>query len=400
MPVELHVHLDGAIPPSTLLRVSRRRGLALPGINRVPETIEDVWTSLQSMQPVWHRFDLVNEIIGGSEDTLAEISQEFVDRQAAQNVTYTEVRWDPIRPAVSTLANVSISAEAAIGAVQRGLRAGCERHGIEVYQLLCAMRGKPGAACFDLARLASRTRSGELGGVVGMDIAGDEAHFNNTVNDYEACLRYAKVELLLNTTVHAGESYTDIHRSYADVVSAIEVMRCDRIGHGYASTHDEDTLELVRRRGVHLEACPAGGHGNGVNLAATGVYRARGLSFGLNTDDPTPYFANTTLEHVEDLVRSRLNFSSADIDKAYSDAYAASFARDARRIVAMQRAAAQPGPTPLPPIADVGGGRPTGFIVVCVLIGLSSLAFLAWAALGRRRSPQPPKEVSLTATTI
>lgn len=51
-------------------------------------------------------------------------------------------------------------------AVERGLRAGCERHGIEVHQLLCAMRGAPGAACFDIAHLVHSMRNGRLGGVV------------------------------------------------------------------------------------------------------------------------------------------------------------------------------------------------------------------------------------------
>ena len=69
---ELHVHLDGSIPPATLLRISRRRNLTLPGLaGRVPESIDDIWTALQSMIPVWHRFDLVNEIIGGDEATLS-----------------------------------------------------------------------------------------------------------------------------------------------------------------------------------------------------------------------------------------------------------------------------------------------------------------------------------------
>ena len=82
---------------------------------------------------------------------------------------------------------------------------------LQVHQLLCAMRGAPGAACFEVwrppphprtlctlctplrplhpphppqvARLAAATRSGALGGVVGLDLAGDEYHFNNSVGD-------------------------------------------------------------------------------------------------------------------------------------------------------------------------------------------------------------------------
>ena len=42
-----------------------------------------------------------------------------------------------------------------------------------------------------------------LGAVVGMDLAGDEAHYNNSA--YVPCFRRAK-HLGLKTTIHAGES--------------------------------------------------------------------------------------------------------------------------------------------------------------------------------------------------
>ena len=85
------------------------------------------------------------------------------------------------------------------------MRAGGERLHVEAHQLLCAMRGSPADACFALARLAASVRSGRLGGVVGLDLAGDEWHFNNSVGAVVECFRYAKEVLLLNTTVHAGE---------------------------------------------------------------------------------------------------------------------------------------------------------------------------------------------------
>jgi len=148
------------------------------------------------------------------------------------------------------------------------------------------MRGSPGAACFDHARLAAATRSGELGGVVGIDLAGDEYHFNNSKGHVVECFRYAKGELLLNTTVHAGEM-----AGPDDVRSAVEDMEADRVGQyanatfragtldhirltrpathacrpprrisGYAATQDATVIELLRRTQTHLEACPAGHH--------------------------------------------------------------------------------------------------------------------------------------------
>ena len=106
------------------------------------------------------------------------MATDFVGRQARQNVTYTEVRYDPVRPAHSRLANESVSIRRAVLAIEKGLRVGCERHGIEVYQLLCAMRGAPASQCYEVAELAASVRSGLLGGVVGLDLAGDELHYN------------------------------------------------------------------------------------------------------------------------------------------------------------------------------------------------------------------------------
>lgn len=326
--VELHCHLDGAIPLETLFRVSQRRQLQLPNLPGVPTSVEDVWTSLQSC-PVWQRFDLVNDIIGGDEQTLHEIAEEFVHRQALQRVNYTEVRYDPLRAARSNLAKASIGVEQAVRAIESGLRAGSLRYGVEAYQLLCAMRGSPAESCFELARLAAQMRSGELGGVVGIDLAGDEFHFNNSYGHVAECFRYAKLELLLNTTVHAGEL-----AGGADVVSAVKVMLADRVGHGYSAVNDQSALAMLIESNVHLEACPAGHDHN--NLNATAIYRKYGLNFGLSTDDPASYFQNTSIEEVETLVRTRLGFSALDIWRAQQDAYAARFAPSAARVMAMQ----------------------------------------------------------------
>ena len=330
--VELHCHLDGSIPPSTLLRISQQRSLALPGLGgRVPESTNDIWTALRSMGAVWRWFDLVNEIIGGDEATLADIAEEFVHRQAAENISYTEVRWDPVRPSRSSLANASIPVASAVRAVALGLRRGSEARGVEVYQLLCAMRGAPAQACYDLASLVNETRSGELGGVVGMDLAGDEYHFNNSVGEVQACFADAKTRLRLNTTVHAGEMADD---EYSDVSSAVLAMHADRVGHGYAAIQNSGVVSMLRQRGVPLEACPAGHHDN---LHATDEYRREGLNFGLSTDDPASYFANVTMSDVERLVTSQLGFTAADVASAHRRAYSARFAPDAARIVGLWR---------------------------------------------------------------
>ena len=328
--VELHVHLDGAIPPATLLRIAQRRQLRLPVVG-IPRTVADVWTSLRSITPVWHWFDLVNNVIGGDVATLHEVAAEFVGQQAAAGVAYTEVRYDPVRVAYSNYSLTRITQEAAVAAIRAGLADGSQRHGVEVHQLLCAMRGQPAKACFDLVALAAKMRSGTVGGVVGIDLAGDEFHFNNSQGDVEACFAHAKGTLQLNTTVHAGEM-----AGPSDVATALGAMEADRIGHGYSATRDAALMAKLRARGTHLEACP----GNHIqNLADVGAFQRQGLRFGLNTDDPAAYFGNVSLPKTEDIVRTQLGFTAQMVAKAYADARAAAFAPHAAAVVAAEAAA-------------------------------------------------------------
>lgn len=125
------------------------------------------------------------------------------------------------------------------------------------YQILCAMRGQSAAQCRDVAGLAARTASRRMGGVVAMDLAGDESHFPNAA--YVGCLRAAKLELGLNTTVHAGE-FGDT--SPEEVRSAVLEMGADRIGHG----------DALLRPGV----CSGGGQ-RGPGLAIVQLGRQRCL---------------------------------------------------------------------------------------------------------------------------
>ena len=179
------------------------------------------------------------------------MAAEFVGRQAAENVVYTEVRYDPVRVAVSNYSGAHISEERAVAAVAAGLREGSLKHGVEAHQLLCAMRGSPAAACHRLVALAAKLRSGELGGVVGIDLAGDEFDYNNSYGHVEDCFHHAKADLGLNVTVHAGEM-----AGPADVRTALTRMGADRIGHGYSATADAALMRTLATTRTHLEACP------------------------------------------------------------------------------------------------------------------------------------------------
>jgi len=314
--VELHVHLDGSIDSEDLFKICKARNLTLP--TGLPQNTSDVQHYVEGFSG-WHRFDAVNEIIGGDVASIRKAAEAFVDFQAKSGVQYTEVRYDPVRLSRSRLGNVSISEEDAVKAVQEGLMIGSRRHKIHVYQILCAMRGASPQQCFSTANLALKLASQDLGGVVGLDLAGDETDFPNAA--YVDCMRHAKLAGL-NVTVHSGEFNTS---QTNDVRSAVFSMLADRVGHGYAAAQDVELLRELTRRGIHLEACPNSAKRHGAwALKAIESFREHHALFGLNTDDPAPLFGNTTAAADEDIVEG-LHFSKEDIRRSYAAAFHARF---------------------------------------------------------------------------
>ena len=222
-----------------LFSIAVRRNLTLPlaGGDRVPTSALEIEALLASTTPAWHRFDVVNDILGGDAASIAFAAAAFVERQRTSEVRYTEVRYDPVRLEHSAYAPAGprLSSDAVVAAVAPGLRNGmiARADGIVVNQLLCAMRGSTPAQCTAVVELAARSHSVEgPGGVVGLDLAGDELHYDNS--DYLACFSDARRRLNLSTTAHVGEGFGNLPLESHDMLTALVSMGVNRIGHGYA----------------------------------------------------------------------------------------------------------------------------------------------------------------------
>ncbi|KFM61449.1 Adenosine deaminase, partial [Stegodyphus mimosarum] len=86
-------------------------------------------------------------------------------------------------------------------------------------------------------------------GVVGIDIAGDEATGLAAPEDIEV---FKKAELLgIHRTAHAGEA-----GPASNVNVAITQMFAERIGHGYHVLDDPEIYMACLKKGVHFETCP------------------------------------------------------------------------------------------------------------------------------------------------
>src|SRR3712207_1276681 len=89
--VELHVHLEGAIRPATLLELARRNGVALP-VGGLAEM--ERWFAFRDFAHFVEVYVAITRCLRTADD-YALIVHEFGAEMAAQNVRYAEVTFSP-----------------------------------------------------------------------------------------------------------------------------------------------------------------------------------------------------------------------------------------------------------------------------------------------------------------
>ncbi|HZT95317.1 MAG TPA: adenosine deaminase [Chloroflexota bacterium] len=236
---ELHVHLDGCLRIETIAQLASEQGLELPvgreelaGACIVPE-------DCPSLADYLDRYVIPLTVLQRPE-ALERAVYELCEDAGAENVRYIEPRFAP-----SLHIRQGMTIDDAIAAAARGWRAGSKEFGLEGGLILCAMRHRPPQQNVDVARAGEHY----LGlGVVGFDIAGDEAPY--PILEHKEALLYARAAGY-GMTAHAGEG-----AGAQSVRDAVEVIGVSRIGHGTRSREDASLLPVLRDRRISLDMCP------------------------------------------------------------------------------------------------------------------------------------------------
>src|SRR5699024_259124 len=164
-------------------------------------------------------------------DALERIAYEFAMDLADDGVVYGEVRWAPEQHTRNGL-----SLDETVDAVTAGLERAMQEldGGLQVHQILCAMRQNTVENAQEIAELTHRHRPN--GSVVAFDIAGPEHGFPAT--------RFADVfawldERFVPITIHAGEA-----DGLDSIAGALTSGRALRIGHGVNIIEDLANVEI------------------------------------------------------------------------------------------------------------------------------------------------------------
>jgi len=307
--VELHVHLDGAINHSTIWELLKKKNLPLPKSGSYQDFLDSVIVKTpDSLLSFLKGFSIFLPAIVGDLDAIERMSYEFCEYQSKEGVIYAEPRYCPhlliphILDDVEFLSHNNswtsdpshkISTNDVVEAVNRGLKRGQEDFGIVTRTILSCIRGKPEWS-EEILNLCIKYRNS---GVVGIDIAGDEAgevtikdeEQEGRMLDKEDIAVFEKAaELGIHRTVHAGEA-----GPAKMVMKAIDILKAERIGHGYRVLENEESYKYCLEKKIHFECCPTSSILTGsVNLNQTPVHPIMRFakdqaSFSVNTDDPT-----------------------------------------------------------------------------------------------------------------
>ena len=236
---------------------------------------------------------------------LERVALELAVDSAAENIDYLEVRWAP---------RLHLSNGLTVAEVIRAVLAGLSAAPIKAVAIVCAMRHHSPEENVALAREAGRFAGR---GVVGFDLAGDEARYPATPQ--RPAFEAAKAAGL-RLTCHAGE---------AGEPSSVEEalgLGVERIAHGVIGARDPRIVERIRSEGVVLDLCPtANWKCKAVpSLAAHPLPRLvrAGVRCTISTDSRT--VADTTLTHEFELAAA-MGMTEAELQRCNAVAYEARF---------------------------------------------------------------------------
>lgn len=231
--IELHVHLDTSL---SFRNVSRLR----PGLTEseyqadyvAPEVCRDLTDFLS--------YPTSSIALLQKKEHLEMAIRQLIRELKEDGVIYAEIRFAPLLHLEEGL-----SAEEVVETACQAIREGEEETKVVSRLLLCTLRHFTVEQSMETAELVRRYRDQ---GVVGLDLAGDEAF---SLNPHIPAFR-VMAEAGIPCTAHAGEA-----RGADSVEDALEFLGVRRIGHGVRSIEDADLVTMLARHRIHLEVCPS-----------------------------------------------------------------------------------------------------------------------------------------------
>ena len=310
--IELHCHLYGAVRKQTFARLTERHKAPLSAAQ-----IDEYYVRPRKPWPTNNVLRALDEYLVKEPDDLYQIALEYLQDVAAHTVRYAEFFWNPTATVRS-----GIPYARAQGAIVRAIRDAEVQFGV-IGRLIPAIDRERGpAAASEMVQWVITHRAPEVLGI-GIDFSEADHPPELFAEPYREARRAG-----LHVTAHAGENGV----SWKNIETAIDMLRVDRIDHGYTVIDNHALTRRCAESGIVFTVVPT----NSYYMRTLADERwaldhpirkmpALGLRVHPNTDNPTLHKVTPTrawLMMVEDFgfrLDDIRNFMHNGLDAAWID---------------------------------------------------------------------------------
>jgi len=275
---ELHVHLEGTIPPTLAHKLAQRNKLVIPDNLIAADGRSYLSNDFLHFLKV---YDTLAALIKTPQDYY-DVTFDYLRANALENAIYIEMMYSPDH-AEQTSGIPSIEH---LKAIQQAIDDAQSQFNIVGRIIITAVRHFGAEAA---VRVAEQAAKESVPCATGFGLGGDEINFPPEL--FSKAYQIA-AEAGLHCTVHAGE-----FAPASGMLAAIENLPIRRIGHGVQAIHSPDTIALLKERNIALEICPSSNIKLGLfkGLAEHPFPKLldAGIMVSLGSDDPP--FMSTTL---------------------------------------------------------------------------------------------------------
>jgi adenosine deaminase/aminodeoxyfutalosine deaminase len=307
---ELHLHLEGAILPATMVELSARHD-AHPLTLAEAEALyrfTDFTGFLNAFKAV------TGQLLGPEDYELA--AWRMMEHLAAQGVVHAEVYIS-----VGVIYHWRDHDPAAIDPIFAGLERARERAerelGLSILWIFDAVRHFPVEEAERVFRKAAELKPAHPS-IIGIGLGGDE---RRTGSAPFRTLYAQAAQAGLRLTNHAGET------TGPEAIWEALAIGSERIGHAVSALQDEKLIQELKARSASLELCPTSNVRTGVcpSFAAHPLRRLfdLGLMVTLNSDDPAFFGSDLANEYL--LAHTEQGFTRDELRQLAANSIRASF---------------------------------------------------------------------------
>lgn len=320
---EIHIHLEGAIQPQTVLKLAQHNQMTdlLPSTDL--NTLKK-WFTFTDFPHFVQIYVTIQNLIRTADD-FALIAYECGADMAAQNIRYRECTITPFTH--TDFQDKGMTIDDILAGLTAGRARAQQEFGVEMRWVFDVPRNLSFDADgrynpYPADRTLEFALNGREQGVVGFGLGGYEV--GAPPEPFAHAFTAAKKAGLLSVP-HAGET-----EGPDSVWGAVRDLQADRIGHGVRAIEDPALLELLKEQQIPLEINPTSNQCLHVYDLAQHPFRAldeMGLLVTVNSDDP-PLF-NASLRQEYQILADHFGYQASDLIRIARNAFAVAGAEPA-----------------------------------------------------------------------